>query len=544
MDLHELQSLIAGKPGFSSVASPAHFMGGQQNAPGYAPAPLPEQYRLLLASSGCGGGGGSSQVDLISPPPLQPQPPPQQQQQPGFESFAFFETAFGGGAGGGSQGRWPRQETLTLLEVRSRLDSKFREAAHKGPLWDEVSRIMAEEHGYQRSGKKCREKLENLYKYYKKTKEGKAGRQDGKHYRFFRQLEALYGGSTCNNATTEINHPYSKPSIIASHLPAANPDALNLSASNQISLSNSSEFSGSSSDEEEEQDGIKMGGRSWKSKVGEFIDAQIKRFIDVQETWMNQMLQTLEQMEQARISREEDWRKQEAARFDRECSMWADERAWTEARDAAIMQALEKISHRRRQQEDDESPSLDSRRQCHADHVNDTVNNGDSAAQRWPEAETASLVKIRSSMEAEFLEGDRSCKAGLWEEVSAAMTYLGYNRSPKRCKEKWDSINRRSRKVMDYYGKKRIKKSSKTSELDLDNFCSEASGCGGDGCEEDDEQRSDLVGLEIGDDDPSPSSYDAGVNGVHDGSTFLFSVGQEESLWVNNGVRNTRRGAS
>jgi len=59
---------------------------------------------------------------------------------------------------------------------------------------------MSEEHGYQRSGKKCREKFENLYKYYKKTKEGKAGRQDGKHYRFFRQLEALYG---------DANHPAS-----------------------------------------------------------------------------------------------------------------------------------------------------------------------------------------------------------------------------------------------------------------------------------------------------------------------------------------------
>lgn len=39
-----------------------------------------------------------------------------------------------------STGRWPRQETLTLLEIRSRLDSKFKEANQKGPLWDEVSR--------------------------------------------------------------------------------------------------------------------------------------------------------------------------------------------------------------------------------------------------------------------------------------------------------------------------------------------------------------------------------------------------------------------
>ncbi|KAE9612457.1 putative transcription factor Trihelix family [Lupinus albus] len=37
-------------------------------------------------------------------------------------------------------GRWPRQETLTLLEIRSRLHPKFKEANQKGPLWDEVSR--------------------------------------------------------------------------------------------------------------------------------------------------------------------------------------------------------------------------------------------------------------------------------------------------------------------------------------------------------------------------------------------------------------------
>lgn len=45
--------------------------------------------------------------------------------------------------GDGASARWPRQETLTLLEIRSRLDSRFREANQKGPLWDEVSRYPA-----------------------------------------------------------------------------------------------------------------------------------------------------------------------------------------------------------------------------------------------------------------------------------------------------------------------------------------------------------------------------------------------------------------
>lgn len=45
-----------------------------------------------------------------------------------------------GNDGSGNNSRWPRQETLTLLEIRSSLDSKFKETNQKGPLWDEVSR--------------------------------------------------------------------------------------------------------------------------------------------------------------------------------------------------------------------------------------------------------------------------------------------------------------------------------------------------------------------------------------------------------------------
>ncbi|KAF2289756.1 hypothetical protein GH714_038492 [Hevea brasiliensis] len=157
--------------------------------------------------------------------------------------------SFGGDAG---TGRWPRQETLTLLEIRSRLDSKFKEANQKGPLWDEVSRIMSEEHGYQRSGKKCREKFENLYKYYKKTKEGKAGRQDGKHYRFFRQLEALYG-ETSNPASvpeTQFIGNNLRFHTVASTSTQANQEIFHSQKfCDSLSLSNSSEFDTSSSED-------------------------------------------------------------------------------------------------------------------------------------------------------------------------------------------------------------------------------------------------------------------------------------------------------
>lgn len=47
------------------------------------------------------------------------------------------------GSGGGSGGnRWPRQETLALLKIRSEMDAIFRDATLKGPLWEDVSRYF------------------------------------------------------------------------------------------------------------------------------------------------------------------------------------------------------------------------------------------------------------------------------------------------------------------------------------------------------------------------------------------------------------------
>ncbi|KAE8682284.1 hypothetical protein F3Y22_tig00111272pilonHSYRG00012 [Hibiscus syriacus] len=52
------------------------------------------------------------------------------------------------------------------------------------------SRKLAEL-GYHRSAKKCKEKFENVFKYHKRTKDGRTGKSDGKTYRFSDQLLAL-----------------------------------------------------------------------------------------------------------------------------------------------------------------------------------------------------------------------------------------------------------------------------------------------------------------------------------------------------------------
>lgn len=213
-------------------------------------------------------------------------------------------------------------------------------------------RIMFEEHGYTRSGKKCREKFENLYKYYKKTKEGKAGRrQDGKNYRFFRQLEAICGESkdstSCYNDTqfimTNALHSFHAPSTNIHNIFPQHPELLTNTQS--LSLSNnfsSSELGLTSSSEENGSD--KSNRTHWKEKIKEFIGVHMERLIEKQDVWLEKLMKTMEDKEQQRIVKEEEWRRVEAARIDKERSFWAKERERLEARDVAVIEALQYLT--------------------------------------------------------------------------------------------------------------------------------------------------------------------------------------------------------
>lgn len=206
-------------------------------------------------------------------------------------------------------------------------------------------RIMCEEHGYQRNGKKCREKFENLYKYYKKTKEGKAGRHDGKNYRFFRQLEALYGENSNQTSLPETNFVnnfnFQNPSK------TTNQEVFNNNDHSLSLTTNSTDFEIDTSSSDDEKGKRKSSGRrSWKVKIREFIDSQMKKLVDKQEEWLSKLVKTLEDKEMERVLREEEWRTQEAKRVEKEQKFWSKERAWIEARDAALMEALKNIGGR------------------------------------------------------------------------------------------------------------------------------------------------------------------------------------------------------
>ncbi|MBA0775556.1 hypothetical protein Gotri_010693, partial [Gossypium trilobum] len=329
--------------------------------------------------------------------------------------------------------RWPRQETLALLKIRSDMDSLFRDSTLKGPLWEEVSRKLAEL-GYHRSAKKCKEKFENVYKYHKRTKDGRTSKADGKTktYRFFDELEAFQNlhsfhplsppkpqtptptsASVMNPTNVPQSHatvPSINPTLSTQPVPplhSINPCFFNIS-SNLFSTSTSS----STTSNDDSYQGSSGKKRKWK----EFFRRLTKEVIEKQEELQNKFLQTIEKCEQQRLAREEAWRVQEMARINKEHELLVQERSKAAAKDAAVNGGNSAVSVSL-------SPS----------------------PSRWPKVEVEALIKLRTNLDIKYQ--DNGPKGPLWEEISAAMRNLGYNRSAKRCKEKWENINKYFKKV-------------------------------------------------------------------------------------------------
>lgn len=89
--------------------------------------------------------------------------------------------------------RWPKPEVQALIRLRSNLEPKFQEPGPKGPLWQEISAGMASLGFTNRSAKRCKEKWENINKYFRKTKDSMKKRpENAKTCPYFQQLDVLY----------------------------------------------------------------------------------------------------------------------------------------------------------------------------------------------------------------------------------------------------------------------------------------------------------------------------------------------------------------
>uniref|UniRef100_A0A2P2L659 Trihelix transcription factor GT-2-like n=2 Tax=Rhizophora mucronata TaxID=61149 RepID=A0A2P2L659_RHIMU len=403
------------------------------------------------------------------------------------------------------------------------MDVAFRGSSVKGPLWEEVSRKL-EELGYHRSAKKCREKFENVYKYHKRTKEGRTGKQEGKTYRFFDQLEAFENQSSSfpspvppppksqipEIAMSVADHPPPPPlppcnlgaySVTVTSMPTATlathasqgivtqtkhitvpilppsqaTNPMNAAQSNfpsSIPADTLSNSTSSSTSSDVEPHGRNKRKRKWK----DFFERLMKEVMKKQEEMQMKFLEAIEKREHERMIREEAWRMQEMVRINREREILAQERSIAAAKDAAVMAFLQKLSDQQQNPgqglynpppsqpaaprplqsappppQPAPTPTPTPPQQATIANLDALKSDGGDqnftpiSSSRWPKVEVQALIKLRTSLDSKYQESGP--KGPLWEEISAGMKRLGYNRNAKRCKEKWENINKYFKKV-------------------------------------------------------------------------------------------------
>uniref|UniRef100_A0A2P2K3W7 Myb-like domain-containing protein n=1 Tax=Rhizophora mucronata TaxID=61149 RepID=A0A2P2K3W7_RHIMU len=117
-----------------------------------------------------------------------------------------------------SSSRWPKEEIEALIRLRSNLDMQYQENGPKGPLWEEISAGM-KRLGFDRSAKRCKEKWENMNKYFKRVKENNKRRaEDSKTCPYFHLLDALYKEKT-RKVDNSVNIGYGlKPEELLMHM--------------------------------------------------------------------------------------------------------------------------------------------------------------------------------------------------------------------------------------------------------------------------------------------------------------------------------------
>ncbi|XP_072968551.1 uncharacterized protein [Typha angustifolia] len=172
-----------------------------------------------------------------------------------------------------------------------------------------------------------------------------------------------------------------------------------------------------------------------------FFERLVKQLMDHQESLHRKFLEAMERRESERSTREDAWRRQEAATL-------AQDGAATAERQAAIVVFLEKLTGEKiHLPAAPNFPKNSSKEIVSTDQAAEL-----SSTSRWPKAEVQALIRVRAGLDARFQEP--GLKGPLWEEVSARMAAVGFRRSAKRCKEKWENINKYFRKTKES-GKKR-----------------------------------------------------------------------------------------
>ncbi|CAN6485061.1 unnamed protein product [Victoria cruziana] len=336
--------------------------------------------------------------------------------------------------------RWPREE---VVGVKSPMDS------FRGPVWKFSGFSYNEENRQTPETKRYRKGEEN---------EPPESKNDcSTSYRLFNELELILSRELQAGSGSVLTGDNNPPP------PAGNPSSAAETAGTHVDLASETSPDEEGSlrmmqqleEQQLEEQRLRKKRRMRKQQqqlgsIAAFFEKLVNQLMEHQEALHRKFMDVMEKRDQERQKREEEWRRQEAARLTKERALRTQEEAAASTREAAILSFLEKFSAI-------ETASLPPKRPDVTISQNGTStqpettseNNRESGGEnrRWPKSEVNTLIKVRGRLEGKFQEP--GLKGPLWEEVSTAMAAMGYERSPKRCKEKWENINKYFKKTKD-----------------------------------------------------------------------------------------------
>ncbi|XP_022756377.1 trihelix transcription factor GT-2-like [Durio zibethinus] len=284
-------------------------------------------------------------------------------------------------------------------------------------------------------------------------------------YRLFGELEAIYGlakgRETTHAGSGSALTGENSPANVGISMPLSEFQGHNVGAIDGVGNLATGVDHGSETSIGEEASLRKIQKKRRKKKMKEqlssmvvFFESLVKQVTEHQEGLHKRFLEVIERMDKERSVKEESWRRQEAEKRNREAIARAHEQALASSKEALIVSYLEKITG--------QSINLPARTPLllQPDNAIEPFNESMPVKvdnnSRWPRAEVEALIQVRCHLESNFRES--GLKGPLWEEVSSFMASFGYQRSAKRCKEKWENINKYFRKSKEN-GKKRSQQS-------------------------------------------------------------------------------------
>ncbi|KAI3693393.1 hypothetical protein L6452_33228 [Arctium lappa] len=384
---------------------------------------------------------------------------------------------------------WSNDEVIQLLRIKSSSENWFRDFT-----WDHVSRKLAEL-GYKRSAEKCKEKFEEeTCRSFSSTI---GYNKNSSRYLISEELdEHLYNPDHDHHAPIH----QSPQNHLKDHQQEELPQVLDQDQKIVDDENHETQGQKGHFEQTNDQDDIigvnkskkrKRKHKKFKMVKGLCVDL-VQKMMTQQEEMHKKLLEDMASRDKEKIEREEAWRKEETERVKREIHMREHEQEMARDRQSTITEFLNKITsfdqkiqlpldinlqdlqnnvtHIENPIPLCEITKIPSSEKFTEDHYNqEKPTTKDDTGKRWPRDEVLALISIRSNVnngiggnnEENQLGlignynkggGGGGCGGGggsLWERISQGMLELGYKRSAKRCKEKWENINKYFRKTKD-----------------------------------------------------------------------------------------------